>query len=165
MAKGEKSWLKSELDADINRQIDFLIARPRMGLYVEYSTRIYNIYLKYVSPEDVHVYSIDEVFIDVTPYLKTYNTTPRELAMTMIRDVLRETGITATAGIGTNLYLAKIAMDIVAKHMPPDEDGVRIAELDEFSLVPLLFKRSSTAPRRVVDTDVSAVAVNGKLKA
>lgn len=133
MAKGEKSWLKSELDADINRQIDFLIARPRMGLYVEYSTRIYNIYLKYVSPEDVHVYSIDEVFIDVTPYLKTYNTTPRELAMTMIRDVLRETGITATAGIGTNLYLAKIAMDIVAKHMPPDEDGVRIAELDEFS--------------------------------
>lgn len=122
---------------DLYRQtgetVDFIIAPPRMALYIEYSTRIYSVYLKYISEEDIHVYSIDEVFIDVTAYLATYKMTAHELAMTMIRDVLRETGITATAGIGTNMYLAKIAMDIVAKHIPADKDGVRIAELDEMS--------------------------------
>ena len=104
-----------------------------MAKYMEISTRIYNIYLKYIAPEDIHVYSIDEVFIDATGYLKTYKKTPHELAMTIIRDVLSSTGITATAGIGTNMYLCKIAMDIVAKHIPADKDGVRIAELDEMS--------------------------------
>ncbi len=114
-------------------QITYIAATPRMALYMEYSTRIFNIYLKYVSEEDIHVYSVDEVFIDVTQYLTLYKQTAHELAITMIRDVLHSTGITATAGIGTNLYLAKIAMDIVAKHMPADEDGVRIAELNELS--------------------------------
>lgn len=113
--------------------IDFIAAKPRMALYMQYSTRIYEIYLRYVAPEDMHVYSVDEVFIDVTTYLKTYQMTARELAMKMIRDVLNETGVTATAGIGTNLYLCKIAMDIVAKKMPADENGVRIAELNEQS--------------------------------
>ena len=109
------------------------IAPPRMAKYMEVSTRIYEVYLRYIAPEDIHVYSIDEVFIDVTAYLETYKCTAHELTVRMIRDVLRETGITATAGIGTNLYLAKIAMDIVAKKMPADKDGVRIAELDEMS--------------------------------
>ena len=113
--------------------IDYVIAPPRMALYMKYSTKIYNIYLKYVAPEDIHVYSIDEVFLDVTSYLKTYGLTSEELARKMIREVLHETGITATAGIGTNLYLAKIAMDIMAKHVEPDEDGVRIAKLNERS--------------------------------
>ncbi len=113
--------------------ITYIAAKPRMGLYIKYSTKIYSIYLKYIAPEDIHVYSIDEVFIDATAYLATYKMTAHELAMTMIREVLRETGITATAGIGTNLYLAKVAMDIVAKHIPADKDGVRIAELDEMS--------------------------------
>lgn len=112
---------------------DFIIAKPRMAYYISYSTRIYNIYLRYIAEEDIHVYSVDEVFIDATPYLKTYNCTARELAMKMIKDVLEKTGVTATAGIGTNLYLAKVAMDIVAKHKEPDKDGVRIAELDEMS--------------------------------
>jgi len=119
--------------------IDFITATPQMAKYMEYSNRIYNIYLKYVSAEDIHVYSVDEVFMDVTNYLGTYNMTAQELAMTMIRDVLSETGITATAGIGTNLYLAKIAMDIVAKHIPADENGVRIATLDEMSYRKLLW--------------------------
>ena len=113
--------------------IDYIVARPRMARYVEVSTQIYNIYLKYVAPEDIHSYSIDEVFIDATDYLKIYNMTAHELAMRMIRDVLAATGITATAGIGTNLYLCKIAMDIVAKHTDADADGVRIAQLDEMS--------------------------------
>lgn len=113
--------------------IDYIVARPRMARYVEVSTQIYNIYLKYVAPEDIHSYSIDEVFIDATDYLKMYNITAHELAMRMIRDVLAATGITATAGIGTNLYLCKIAMDIVAKHTDADADGVRIAQLDEMS--------------------------------
>ena len=113
--------------------IDYVVAPPRMAYYIKYSTRTYEVYLKYVAPEDIHVYSIDEVFIDVTNYLKTYKMTAHELAITMIRDVLKTTGITATAGIGTNLYLAKIAMDIVAKKMPADKDGVRIAELDEMT--------------------------------
>ncbi len=110
-----------------------------MARYMEYSTKIYNIYLKYIAPEDIHIYSIDEVFIDVTHYLSTYNMTAHELAMTMIQDILDTTGITATAGIGTNLYLCKIAMDIVAKHIEPDKNGVRIAELDEMSYRRLLW--------------------------
>jgi len=118
-----------------NRQlaVDYLVAPPRMAHYITYSTRIYEVYLRYIAPEDIHVYSIDEVFIDATSYLDTYGMTAHELAMTMIREVLKETGITATAGIGTNMYLCKIAMDIVAKKMKPDADGVRIAELDVMS--------------------------------
>lgn len=115
------------------RGVEFIIVPPRMAKYIEVSTDIYNVYLKYVSADDIHVYSIDEVFMDVTAYLATYRMSAHELAMVMIRDVLRRTGITATAGIGTNLYLAKVAMDIVAKKMPADSDGVRIAELDEMS--------------------------------
>ena len=115
------------------RGVDFIIATPRMAKYIEVSCKIYDIYLKYIAPEDIHVYSIDEVLMDVTDYLATYKKTAHELAIMMIRDVLKQTGITATAGIGTNMYLAKVAMDIVAKKMPADEDGVRIAELDEMS--------------------------------
>jgi DNA polymerase V len=118
---------------------DFVIAKPRMALYMQYSTKIYSIYLRYVAPEDIFAYSVDEVFIDVTSYLNHYNMTPHELTIKMIREVQTETGITATAGIGTNMYLAKIAMDIVAKHMPADEDGVRIAEIDERSYRELLW--------------------------
>ena len=128
-----KSCLASELGQNPSLQLDFVIAPPQMAHYMEISTKIYEIYLRYIAPEDIHVYSIDEVFIDVTGYLKTYHCTPQELARKMIREVLQETGITATAGIGTNLYLAKIAMDIVAKKIPADENGVRIAELDEMS--------------------------------
>lgn len=120
-----------ELAADPSLELTYLVAPPRMSYYIECSTKIYGIYLRYVAPEDIHVYSIDEVFMDVTAYLRTYHVTAQKLAMHMIRDVLAETGITATAGIGTNLYLSKIAMDIVAKKMPPDENGVRIAQLDE----------------------------------
>ncbi len=123
----------TQLEADNSLEADFIIAPPRMAKYMEVSTKIYEIYLRYIAPEDIHVYSIDEVFIDVTSYLETYKCTAHQLAVAMIRDVLLETGITATAGIGTNLYLAKIAMDIVAKKMPADKDGVRIAELDEMS--------------------------------
>ncbi|MCI5675034.1 MAG: DNA methylase [Firmicutes bacterium] len=112
-------------------KVDYIIARPRMAYYIEYSTRIIDIYLKYVSERDIHVYSIDEVFIDATNYLHFYNHDPHKMALTIVKDVLKETGITATAGIGSNLYLAKIAMDIVAKHQRADKDGVRIAELDE----------------------------------
>ena len=115
------------------RGIDFIIAKPRMAHYIEVSSKIYSIYLKYIAPEDIHVYSIDEVFMDVTDYLSTYKMTAHELAIKMIRDVLKQTGITATAGIGTNMYLCKVAMDIVAKKMPADKDGVRIAELDEMT--------------------------------
>ena len=122
-----------ELAAHPEYKLDFLIAPPQMARYMDISTQIYAIYNRFVAPESIHVYSIDEVFIDVTDYLPTYGCTARELTMRMIREVLRETGITATAGIGTNLYLAKIAMDIVAKKMPADKDGVRIAELDEMS--------------------------------
>ena len=115
------------------RGIDFIIAPPQMAHYIEVSSKIYSIYLKYIAPEDIHVYSIDEVIMDVTAYLGTYKLTAHELAMKMIRDVLSQTGITATAGIGTNMYLCKVAMDIMAKKMPADKDGVRIAELDEMS--------------------------------
>ena len=115
------------------RGVEFIIAPPRMAHYIEVSTKVYQTYLKYVAPEDIHVYSIDEVFMDVTAYLRTYKLTAHLLAMKIIRDVLATTGITATAGIGTNMYLAKVAMDIVAKKAPADKDGVRIAELDEMS--------------------------------
>lgn len=128
-----KSWKDEELKAHPDWEVDYIAATPRMAKYIEYSTRIYQIYLKYIAPEDIHVYSIDEVFMDVTDYLQSYKKTAHELAMTMIRDVLKQTGITATAGIGTNLYLCKVAMDIVAKHVPADKDGVRIAELDEMT--------------------------------
>lgn len=120
-------------------ELSYITAPPRMAFYLEYSTRIYNIYLKYIAPEDIHVYSIDEVFMDVTHYLATYRMTPRELAAAIIQDVLDHTGITAAAGIGANLYLCKVAMDIVAKHVTPDENGVRIAELDEMSYRRLLW--------------------------
>ena len=123
----------SELQANPELAIDFIIAPPRMAYYMEYSTRIYEVYMKYIAPEDIVVYSIDEVFMDVTDYLNTYKLSPHDLAMKIILDVLETTGITATAGIGTNLFLCKVAMDIVAKHIPADENGVRIAELDEMS--------------------------------
>lgn len=118
---------------------DFIIARPRMAFYISYSTRIYNIYLRYIAEEDMHVYSIDEVLIDATPYLKNYGVSARELAQKMMRAVFEETGVTATAGIGSNLYLAKVAMDILAKKAEPDENGARIAELDEMSYRKLLW--------------------------
>lgn len=123
----------AEIKRTQNKDVHYIIATPRMQKYVDYSASIYGVYLNYIAPEDIHIYSIDEVFIDVTRYLSLYRMTAHELAVQMIRDVLATTGITATVGIGTNLYLAKIAMDIVAKHVPPDKDGVRIAELDEFS--------------------------------
>lgn len=133
------SWDAKVLAAHPETAIDFIKAPPRMARYIECSNRIYEVYLKYVAPEDIHVYSIDEVFMDVTPYLMAARQTAREFAMTIIRDVLSVTGITATAGIGTNLYLAKVAMDIVAKRSPPDAQGVRIAELDEMSYRHLLW--------------------------
>ena len=126
-----ESYLKNELDTNPNLKLSYIVARPRMSLYIKYSTLIYNIYLKYVSSDDIHVYSIDEVFIDITSYLKIYKMSAHDLTMMMIKDVLKETGITATAGISTNMYLAKVAMDIVAKKAPADKDGVRITYLDE----------------------------------
>jgi DNA polymerase V len=128
-----KSISDIELQQHPDWAVDYIAAPPRMAHYIEVSSKIYGIYLKYIAPEDIHVYSIDEVFMDVTAYLGSYKMTAHELAMKMIRDVLSQTGITATAGIGTNLYLCKVAMDIVAKKMPADKDGVRIAELDEMS--------------------------------
>ena len=128
-----KSCFRSELKADPALELDYIIAPPQMAHYMEVSTRIFNIYSSFVSPEDMHVYSIDEVFIDATPYLGVYGMNAREFAMKLIREVLAKTGITATAGIGPNLYLCKIAMDVEAKHIPADRDGVRIAELDEMS--------------------------------
>ncbi len=128
-----KSHSKAVLDCRPEIAVDYLVAKPRMALYMEYSTRIYSVYLRYIAPEDIHTYSVDEVFIDATDYLDTYRISAHDLARRMISDVLAETGITATAGIGTNMYLCKVAMDIVAKKMTPDKDGVRIAELDEMS--------------------------------
>lgn len=133
------SWSAEELAASPELSISYITAPPRMAFYMEYSTRIYHIYLNYIAPEDIHVYSIDEVIMDVTQYLDTYRLTARELAMKMMQDVFQSTGITATAGIGTNMYLCKIAMDIVAKHIPPDKNGVRIAELNEMSYRRLLW--------------------------
>lgn len=129
----KKSYDLNELNEYPEYELDFIIAPPQMAHYIEVSTKIYNVYLKYVSKDDIHVYSIDEVFMDVTKYLKRLNLTPKEFAKRIIKDVLKETGITAAAGIGTNMYLAKVAMDIVAKHEKADEDGVRIAMLDEIS--------------------------------
>ncbi|MBO4610167.1 MAG: DNA methylase [Lachnospiraceae bacterium] len=126
-----KSTHDPDLKKDPSLELDYIAAVPRMRYYMEYSSRIVGIYLRYVAPEDMHVYSIDEVFMDVTHYLKTYKMSAHDLAMKMVREVLAETGITATAGIGTNMFLCKVAMDIVAKHMPADKDGVRVAELDE----------------------------------
>ncbi len=128
-----------ELKASPNLALDYIIARPRMSLYIEYSTKIYNIYLKYIAPEDIHVYSIDEVFIDATNYLSACHLSVYELAKQMVLDVLNTTGITATAGIGTNLYLSKVAMDIQAKHIPADSCGLRIAQMDEMSYRRLLW--------------------------
>ena len=142
-APGGKLTGKSHNDLKIKNNpslaLSFYAARPRMAYYITYSTKIYDIYLKYIAPEDIHVYSIDEVFMDVTNYLNTYQKTAYDLATEIILDVLNTTGITATAGIGTNLYLCKVAMDIVAKHATPDADGVRIAELDEMSYRQLLW--------------------------
>ena len=134
-----KSSDDKDLKAHPNWELDYIVAPPRMSHYIEVSTNVYKVYLKYIAPEDIHVYSIDEVFMDVTPYLKNYKMTAHELAIMMIRDVLKTTGVTATAGIGTNLYLSKVAMDIVAKHIPADKDGVRIAELNEMTYRQLLW--------------------------
>lgn len=134
-----KSCFSPELEENPNLEIDYIVAPPRMALYMKYSTRIYDIYLKYVAPEDIHVYSIDEVFMDVTDYLLAYKMTAAELVSKIVLDILKETGITATAGIGSNLYLCKVAMDIVAKHVEPDENGVRIAKLDIMSYRRLLW--------------------------
>ncbi len=133
------SYSAPELAEHPELELSYIIAPPRMAFYLEYSTVIYHIYLNYIAPEDIHVYSIDEVFMDVTHYLKTYGLTPRELASKIIQDVFDSTGITAAAGIGTNLYLCKVAMDIVAKHVEPDRHGARIAELDEMSYRRLLW--------------------------
>lgn len=140
------SYLDGEVRTHPELALDYLVAPPQMAHYIDFSTRIYQVYLKYVAPEDMHVYSIDEVFMDVTHYLDTYRMTARELAKTILLDVLNTTGITATAGIGTNLYLAKVAMDIEAKHISPDEDGVRIACLDEMS-----YRRNLWAHRPLTD--------------
>ncbi len=128
-----RSFLASRLKRQPSLELDYITAVPRMRLYMETSARVYRTYLRYMAPEDIHVYSIDEVLLDLTPYLKSYGCSARQLIREMIRAVLKETGITATAGIGTNLYLCKVAMDIVAKHMEPDADGVRIASLTEQS--------------------------------
>lgn len=138
-AFSSSSFDAKALEADPSLELSYIVAKPRMQTYMDYSTRIYNIYLKYISPDDIHVYSIDEVFIDATSYLTLYHMDAHELATTMIREVLYSTGITATVGIGTNLYLAKVAMDIVAKHVEPDSDGARIAELDEMKYRRLLW--------------------------
>ena len=127
--------------------LDYIVAPPQMATYMEWSARIYAVYLKYVAPEDIHVYSIDEVMMDVTNYLPTAKMTAREFAMTMILDVLKTTGVTATAGIGPNLYLCKVAMDIMAKHIQPDRNGVRIAELDEMSYRCLLYTSDAADER------------------
>ena len=149
-----------EVLSDPSKALGYLIAPPRMAHYISVSRRIYEIYLKYVSSDDIHVYSIDEVFIDATEYLRIYNTTPHDFAMRMIRDVLASTGITATAGIGTNLYLAKIAMDIEAKHSAPDADGVRIAALDEMS-----YRRKYWSHRPLTDFWRVGRGISAKLEA
>lgn len=136
------SYDKTELAVHPEYKLDYIVAVPRMALYVDYSTRIYNVYLKYIAPEDIHVYSIDEVMMDVTSYLDAYGLTAGQLIKKIVKDIYDTTGITATAGIGTNLYLCKVAMDIVAKHVEPDEDGVRIANLDEMSYRRLLWNHT-----------------------
>ena len=133
------SWRDDELKTRPELAVDYIVAPPRMALYVDYSTRIYQVYLKYFAPSDLHVYSIDEVMIDATNYLATYGLTARELAKKIILDILHTTGITATAGIGPNLYLSKVAMDIWSKHIPADSNGVRVAKLTEMSYRYLLW--------------------------
>ena len=133
------SWDSRALQGHPELALDYLVAPPRMALYMEYSRRVYGVYLRYIAPEDIHVYSIDEVFLDVTGYLAAYKRTPEQLAMDMLLAVYRETGITATAGVGSNLYLAKVAMDIQAKRMQADENGVRIATLHEMDYRQLLW--------------------------
>ena len=128
-----------ELKAHPELKLSYITAPPRMAFYMEYSTLIYRIYLKYIAPEDIHVYSIDEVMIDATHYLQTYRMNARQLASKMVQEIFEATGITATAGVGTNLYLCKVAMDIMAKHAIPDENGVRIGELNEMSYRRLLW--------------------------
>ena len=140
------SWDDTLLKSRNDLAVDYIAAPPQMARYIQVSSRIYQIYLKYIAPEDIHVYSIDEVFIDATSYLKLYGFTAKELAMKLILDVLDTTGITATAGIGTNLYLSKVAMDIEAKHLAPDSNGVRIAELDEET-----YRRSLWSHRPLTD--------------
>lgn len=135
-----KSFDDIELSKNLNLELDYIVAPPRMSLYMKYSTMIYNIYLKYIAPEDIFAYSIDEVFCDLTNYLNTAKMTPKQFVTTMIKDVYKTTGITATSGIGTNMYLAKIAMDIGAKHVKADANGVRIAELNEISYRKLLWE-------------------------
>ncbi len=134
-----KSYNDIELKNNPNLELDYIIAPPRMAFYMKYSTNIYNIYLKYFSEEDIYVYSVDEIFLDLTPYLKIYKMSAKDIVTKVIQDVYKTTGITATAGIGTNLYLAKVAMDIVAKHVKPDKNGVRIATLDELTYRKLLW--------------------------
>lgn len=157
------------LDKDPALRLDYIVAPPRMARYLEVSSQIYKIYLKYVSPDDIHPYSIDEVLIDVTGYLPLYKLTAHELAKKMVRDVQQATGITATAGIGTNLYLAKLAMDIVAKHIPPDADGVRIAQLDEESFRYLLWDHRPmtdfwmTGPATVKKLEAHGIHTMGEL--
>lgn len=134
-----KSVFASELNENPNLAIDYIAAKPRMALYMSKSTQIYDVYLRYIAPEDIYAYSVDEVFIDASGYLKTYGLNAHDFARLLVREVFKETGITATAGIGPNLYLCKIAMDIGAKHTEADADGVRIAELDEYSYRRLLW--------------------------
>ena len=133
------SWNDPEIQSNPSLALDYIVAPPRMAHYIDWSTKIYSVYLKYVAPEDIFPYSIDEVFMDITNYLDTYKMTARELTRTIILDILNTTGITAAAGMGTNLYLAKVAMDIVAKHVPADKDGVRIAKLNEMTYRRLLW--------------------------
>lgn len=141
-----KSYNDMELKSNPSLELDYIAAPPRMSLYMKYSTTIYNIYLKYIAPEDIYPYSIDEVFCDITNYLKSYKLTAKELVSKMIMDVYNSTGITATAGIGTNLFLCKVAMDIGAKHIKPDKYGVRIAQLDEMT-----FKKKLWNHRPITD--------------
>lgn len=157
-----ESYVDRELKRDAGLKLSYIVAPPRMSYYVETSAMIYGIYLKYVSPDDILVYSIDEVFIDATPYLSIYNMTAQELAMSMIHDILETTGITATAGIGTNLYLAKLAMDIMAKHTKADSNGVRMAELNEQSFRQQLWSyRPLTAFWMTGPGTVSRLAAHG----
>ena len=157
-----KSYIDSELKNNKELELDFIIAPPQMKKYMDYSTQIYNVYLKYIAPEDIYVYSIDEVFCDLTNYLNYNNISPKELVIKMIHDVYKTTGITATAGIGTNMYLAKVAMDIVAKHAEADEYGVRLAELDEISYRKLLWNhRPLTSFWRVGQGYAKKLEANG----
>ena len=160
-----ESYNINELNENPSLAVGYIVAPPRMAHYMDYSTRIYQVYLKHVAPEDIHVYSIDEVFIDATGYLKTRGMNGHEFAQMLIRDVLATTGITATAGIGTHLYLAKVAMDIKAKKMPADEDGVRIAEIDALrrteAIDKLTFGSSALVDVLKAEKDIESIAFVG----